>query len=434
MKRSLLVLLLLVSNICGSLLGQGSGETLTLSQAIQNALEHRPQLLRIDEEIKAAQARLKQARSSYFPQIGFGGIAKQGLSGAGSAFGLQGLASSPFPRDLAASINVSYDLLDFGRRKHRTAAHRLRVSALRESRRTDQARVTLQVKRAYYSVLESKKRIELGNQTLRERELTVKQSSVFYRAQLKSKLDVSLAQVELSRARLTVVEAESAFGQALIGLNRAMGTPYSGTYILQEPVASALPKASLQALVKGGLAERPELRSLDAQISAYEEWLRKAESEKKGRIMGAFSGGITRFAELTAGRLLFGGIGIRLPIYTGGRLEGEIEEARHTLESSRARRQILSQDIEEEVARAHSRLTAAHHAVEANQDIVTQAEQTLELARLRYKAQLGDFVELARAETALSTAETDFAEALYDFKLSEAELSYATGSVTDSRN
>ena len=122
MKRSLLVLFLLVSSICGSLLGQASGGTrtlsqatsLTLSQAIQNALEHRPQLLQIDEEIKAAQARLKQARSSYFPQIGFGGIAKQGLSGAGSAFGLQGLASSPFPRDLAASINVSYDLLDFG--------------------------------------------------------------------------------------------------------------------------------------------------------------------------------------------------------------------------------------------------------------------------------------------------------------------------------
>ena len=432
MKHSLLVLFLLVSSICGRLSGQSSEVTLALSQAIQNALEHRPQLLRIDEEIKAAEARLKQARSSYFPEIGFGGIAKQGLSGSGSAFGLQGLASSPLPRDLAASINVSYDLLDFGRRKHRTAAHRLRVSALRESKRTDQARVVLQVKRAYYSVLEAKKRIELGSQTVRERELTVKQSSAFYRAQLKSKLDVSLAQVELSRAQLALVQAESTHSQELIGLNRAMGAPYSGTYILQEPVVAVQPPASLQTLVQAGLAERPEIRSLDVQISAYEEWLRKAESEKKGRIMGAFSGGITRFAELTAGRLLFGGIGIRLPIYTGGRLEGQIEEARHTLESARARRRILAQDIEEEVARAHSRLAAAHHVLQANQDIVTQAQQALELARLRYKAQLSDFVELARAETGLSLAETDYAEALYTFKLSEAELSYATGSVTHS--
>ena len=157
--------------------------------------------------------------------------------------------------------------------------------------------------------------------------------------------------------------------------------------------------------------------------------LKKAESEKKGKILAAFSGGITRFAELTAGRLLFGGIGIRLPIYTGGRLEGQIEEARHTLESSLARRQILSRDIEEEVARAHSRLTTARYAIEPNQDIVAQAQQTLELARLRYKAQLGDFVELARAETALSSAETEYARALYDYKLSEAELLYATGSI-----
>ena len=431
MERNRLLLLLLASSVCGHLMGQSPLPSLTLSQAIQNALEHRPQLLRIDEEIKVAEARLKQARSSYFPQIGFGGIAKQGLSGAGSAFGLEGLASSPFPRDLAASINVSYDLLDFGRRKHQTAAHRLRVTALKESRRTDRARIILQVKRAYYAVLEAKKRIELGSQTIRERELTVKQSSAFYRAQLKSKLDVSLAQVELSRARLALVQAESSYSQELIGLNRAMGAPYSGTYTLQEPAVAAQPPVTLQTLVQGGLAERPELRSLDAQISAYEEWLKKAESEKKGRIMGAFSGGITRFAELTAGRLLFGGIGIRLPIYSGGRLEGQIEEARHTLESSRARRQILTQDIQEEVATAHSRLLAAHHALQANQEIVAQAQQTLELARLRYKAQLGDFVELARAETGLTLAETEYAQALYTFKLSEVELRYATGSEAD---
>ena len=431
MKRNLLLLLLLASSISGRFPGQNPEAALTLSQAIQNALVQRPQLLRIEEEIKAAEARLKQARSGYFPQIGFGGIAKQGLSGAGSAFGLEGLASSPFPRDLAASINVSYDLLDFGRRKHRTAAHRLRVSALKESRRTDRARVILQVKRAYYSALEAKKRIELGSQTVRERALTVRQSSAFYRAQLKSKLDVSLAQVELSRARLAVVQAESAYSQELVGLNRAMGAPYSGTYSLEQPVTAVQTPASLQTLVQGALTERPELRSLDAQIAAYEEWLKKAESEKKAKILGAFSGGITRFAELTAGRLLFGGIGIRLPIYTGGRLEGQIEEARHTLESSRARRQILSQDIEEEVARAHSRLTAARYAVEANQDIISQAQQALELARLRYKAQLGDFVELARAETTLSAAETDYAKSLYDYKLSEAELRYATGSATD---
>ncbi len=429
MKRHIWVLLLLASSLSGCLLGQNQEVLLTLSQAIQNALAQRPQLLRVEEEIKAAEARLKQARSGYFPQIGFGGIAKQGLSGAGSAFGLEGLASSPFPRDLAASINVSYDLFDFGRRKHRTAAHRLRVSALKESRRSDRSRVVLQVKRAYYAVLEARKRIELGSQTVRERELTVKQSSAFYRAQLKSKLDVSLAQVELSRARLGVVQAESAYSQALVGLNRSMGAPYSGVYALEEPGAVVQPPGSLPSLVQGGLADRPELKSLDAEIAAYEEWLKKAESEKKGKILAAFSGGITRFAELTAGRLLFGGIGIRLPIYTGGRLEGQIEEARHTLKSSLARRQILSRDIEEEVARAHSRLTTARYAIEPNQDIVAQAQQTLELARLRYKAQLGDFVELARAETALSSAETEYARALYDYKLSEAELLYATGSI-----
>src|SRR5262249_32842316 len=76
---------------------------LTLDEAISTALARHPSLRRAREEVLAAEARTKQARSVYFPQISTSEFAKQGLSGASGALGLRGLVTSPEFRDIGAS-------------------------------------------------------------------------------------------------------------------------------------------------------------------------------------------------------------------------------------------------------------------------------------------------------------------------------------------
>ncbi len=68
--------------------GTGQSALLSLEQAVATALEHHPRLRKAQLEIPAAEARIKEARSTFLPQVDEGGIAKQGLSGAGNWFGL----------------------------------------------------------------------------------------------------------------------------------------------------------------------------------------------------------------------------------------------------------------------------------------------------------------------------------------------------------
>src|SRR6266851_8128947 len=97
---------------------------LTLQQAIETALRQSPSVTGARHSLDEADAHVREARAGYYPQFGFNGIAKAGLSGATNALGLVGLPASPLYRNFADSLNVSQSVFDFGRTKHRVAYER----------------------------------------------------------------------------------------------------------------------------------------------------------------------------------------------------------------------------------------------------------------------------------------------------------------------
>lgn len=406
---------------------QAPARNLTLDEAIRTALAQHPGLRQARQEVVAAEARTGQARSGYFPQVSTSGFAKQGLSGASGALGLRGLVTSPLFRDIGSSAAVFQNLFDFGRTTHRTRASRSEAASFKHALEAQQAVVELDVQRAYYDALEQRRLVKLAEETLAERQLTVRQASAFYRANLKSRLDVSLAEVAAANANLELVRAQERLRTGFAELNHAMGVEGESAYSLGEPMVALAAPAALDTLLAESQAQRRELSALDAAIRAERENVSFAESNRKPRLMALFSGGWVRFSELTPGRLLLGAFGLDLPIFTGGRIENEILEAKANLARTQAARDILAQDIRVEVQRAYHQLLSAIESVRATEPLVDQARQALRLAQVRYRNQLGDLVELNAAEVAAATAEVQRAHAQYGYKLAEAVLHFTTG-------
>src|SRR5262245_22592187 len=118
---------------------------LSLMEAIETALRQNPSVIAARQAVDEADARVQQARAGYFPQLGFNGIAKAGLSGATNALGLVGLPASPLYRNFADSLNVSHPLLDFGRTNRLVAYQRKLRDAAETDVATVEAGVILQV-------------------------------------------------------------------------------------------------------------------------------------------------------------------------------------------------------------------------------------------------------------------------------------------------
>jgi outer membrane protein len=244
---------------------------------------------------------------------------------------------------------------------------------------------------------------------------------------LKSKVDLTLAEVGAAKAELELVQARQFLQTAFAELNHAMGIVGEPAYTLPEPTIMVAAPAELPPLLVEAQQQRPDLLALEAQSRADEELVERAKSHRWPKLMGLWSGGWVRFADLSIGRLMLGAFGIDLPIFTGGRIKNEIVEAGANLAQTRAARDELAQDIRVQVQRAHHELLSAIESIRANEQLVAQSREALRLAQLRYRVQLASFVELTTAEAAATSAEAEYARSLYAYKVVEAVLRYAAG-------
>ncbi len=408
--------------------GEQKEKDLLLLDAVRIAYENHPRLRKAEYRAGAAEVRVQQARSSYFPQVDLGGGAKQGLSGSGRAFGLNGIANSPLPDDVAISANIYQDIYDFGRTKHETQARREELAFYEDAVRAEMNRVALEVTRAYYGVLKAEKMQELADQVAKEKGLKLRQAKAFRRAHLASQLEVTLAEVELSRAELESSRGRHDVDRAFAELNSHMGLEEpTTTYTLEEPSVNPQKPISLDRLMELGVRNRPDLRALGSQIEADQAWVQRAKSARYPRIMGAFSGGWARFPEIALGQLLYGGLAIKLPLFTGKELESKIDERQNLLQEHQTDRDDLVRNIRLEISAAYHDLVIAVEVVQAQERIARQASQALRLARTQYKVRLSDLIELTDAQTAHVSAQNDHAMAVYDVKVQESELRYAIG-------
>ena len=400
---------------------------LTLQQALETALRQNPSVMAARHTVEEADARVRQARAGYYPQFGFNGIAKAGLSGATNALGLVGLPASPLYRNLADSLNASQTVFDFGRTKHRVAQERKLRDAAEADVATVEAEVSLKVEQAWYGLLRAQRLVEVTGEIVRSREATVRQAQALYEGQIRSRVDLDLARASLSRAQLQASEAENRVHAAIATLGFALGGAQDAEYILESPDLSTPKLEPVETFVEEAFRLRPELQTLRLDREAAEEQLEFAKSQKKPLLNLAFSGGYARFTNVLARQLLSGGAGLALPLFTGGRIEGQEEEAEAQLRVLDAREESLKQQVSLDIRTAWFRLKNAIDSLPVLHLQTEYARNATRLADERYRERLGSFVELASAQASLSEASASESIGLYDAKIADAELRRASG-------
>lgn len=407
-----------------------SAQTLSLEQALQIALENHPALRRAEAAVRAAEAEIKQVRSRYFPQLSFSSIGKVGLSGATSALALPGFPASPFFRNLAFSVNWYQNVFDFGRTKHRLASAKGLAESAGLGAKAEGHRIAFAVKRAYFSVLEANRLHEVAEETVKERNLTLERVQAYYQAQLRSRLDVTLARANLAEAEANLVQARSAVHIAFAALRAAMGTEQAVLYQLEEPQDTFLPLADPESLVQTSLVNRPDLQALESKIKALSEEVGVAYSSRLPEVRGFAASGQGRFNGTPVKKKQrhgLGALGIFFPFFTGGRLKAEEKKAQAELEAALALRDELRQQVRLEVTRAYYQILGLRERIRMATEQEVAAQEALRLARARFGVQLASFLELRTAEVALTRAETSRARSLYDYQRARAALEFATG-------
>lgn len=122
---------------------------------------------------------------------------------------------------------------------------------------------------------------------------------------------------------------------------------------------------------------------------------------------------------------------LKIPIWQGGRAEGDIQQSDATLAQRRAEYEDLKGQIESDVRSAFLDLQAAASQVDVAKKNVEVTKEALELTHQKVEAGVVDNVQYMQAQEAVTNAEFDYINGVFAFNIAKLSLARAMGRAAD---
>jgi outer membrane protein len=242
-------------------------------------------------------------------------------------------------------------------------------------------------------------------------------------------IDVTRAETRLAQAQVRLAEAHTEWEEARLQLQRVVGLQLGGPLTLTDPLrftVDTLP--SIDSAVAQAEQDRSEVRIASAQVTLndYERKAARAELLPNVEFLGDYGvSGITPAkSDLPTRRMA---VQLNVPIFNGGLTRGRITVATSQLRQAELQESSTRGQVEEDVRLAFSALGTTAEAVRAADQSVLLAQREVEMARDRFRAGVGDNIEVVTAQTTLADARDAQVTALARYNAARLNLAAALG-------
>jgi len=422
----------LLAIFLASIVGGQTPPKLTLADAEALAIKNHPQILAAQHEVSFANQQITAVRSAYYPTLSADVTGSQANHDARLGAGY--LNDSTLFNRFGQGVSMSQLITDLGRTKNLVASSRLQAQATDQNLVATKYDVLIAVNRAYFDVLHAQALVKVAEQTVAARQLLDDRVTELSKNQLKSQLDVSLADVTVSEAKLLLINAQAAVEQAFAELARAVGTDQQINYQLVDEAMPPTPPAKPDGLIAQALSSRPELASLRfSRDSAY----RFADAEKDLNRPTVSLVGVAGFLPYInqvgstpiASEYEAAAVNVTIPLFNGHLFSARREAARYRAMESDQRLRDQQERVVRDVRVAWSSTMTAFQRLDVTAQFMRQAALALNLADGRYKLGLSSIIELTQSQLNLTQAEIENLSAKYDYQSQFAALQYAIGAL-----
>jgi outer membrane protein len=403
-------------------------ENLTLQQAEKIAIQNHPQIQAASYLANAAKAHVTEIRSDYYPHV-FGSVT--GVEAENdSRVGAGALNNSLILSRFAQGVTVQQLVTDFGRTHQLVKSSLLHAQAQEENITTTKEDVLLQVDAAYYDVLRAQAVLQVAQETVKNRQLVADQITEMEKNRLKSGLDVSFANVDLSQAQLLLVQAQNNLQASFADLSAALGLAEPKTFQLSETPVPAAPPADFGALMAQAMQNRPELVSRRFDVNAAKSYATAQRDLWFPTISGVGVAGLTPIAE--AGlrpRYAAAGFNVNIPIFNGRQFNALHAEATAQANAQEQYLRDAQNAVVRDVRTAWLNANSGFQRLTITQQLLDAANQALDLAQQRYKLGLSSIIELSQAQLNQTQAAITETSAKYDYAAEISTLNYQIGAL-----
>ncbi len=396
---------------------------MTLDNCIRLALGNNPQINAAFQDILASDARIKQVWSNYFPtitwQTGYTKLKQLQLS---DALG----KNLEFNYYLLGQVSLQEMLYDFGVTQNQATIRKLDYEAYKKTFEATVNDVIYQTKDAYYNVLFAYEAKRVAQDTVDKYQLFYNQARAFYTTGMNPKVDVTIAETNLSSAKLKLIQAENAVNLAIAKLNNVMGVPYIERYDVLDRLQYKPISLTFEQAIDTARDSRPELKLAEIKVEGTNQTVKLTKKSYFPTISleGQYQRGGKSWNSNYGYNL---GAYLTFPSVNAMLIRNEIKEAKYLYDKELANARNTQNAIYLEIQNAYLQLEEKRNQLPVAILQVKQSKENYELSYGRYRVGEASPTELKDAENSYEQAQLTYYTALYEYNSAKALLEKSIG-------
>ena len=412
--------------------------SLNLNRAIDIALREQPSVKQSRENVAAARYNIGVARAAYLPQVNFVAnyyygnafttAARKPLTAAtgGTVSSVSSAAESNY---YFYQFQANQLIYDFGKTPGLIDESRASFGQNQQDYAGTRQQVVLDVRTGYFGYLAAQRAQKVQEETVRQNQDLLKQAQGFYKVGLKAKIDVTKAEANLYQAEANLIQAKNNVKLAQVTLMTALGLKTWPFTQVEDVLEVRTQPRSLEELKTLALQRRPEIQKNRYQQKFNEAGVQVARSGYFPSLTSTAAYGWQStdqpFANLPSNWYV--GAAVTVPLFEGLSTAYSLSQNKAQLRASVENYEVLRQNVTKEVNQTYLNVKTGWELIRATKKALEAARENLRLAWGRYQAGVGTIIEFTDAQVQFSQADLNFVQALYNYRVYEAQLDKAIG-------
>ena len=395
---------------------------LILNVCIEQALRKNEDMLGAQANLRAAKAGILGAWSAFLPHLS---------SEAGYSRSKDWPMSESRYYSLGFSLNQSIynGGYNFANLKYQRANRKWYEGGVSLTK----ASLIWQVKQRYYDLLKTKRLLKVRMDAVKRSEEQVKKAENLYRLGSVTISDVLKAKVQLGKDKLALIDAQNQLKQAGSRLNQTLGLPLNAPLKIVDNLEEVGEEIGYKEITASALENHPQILMAISEIERAEGVLSMAKGGRLPKV--SISGGYSwKNEKASEAKNLFdrdytwtiGGT-VTLPLFDGLSTKANIREAQEGLINAQLKLKQTQRKVELDIQEALLEMTRAKESLKVTVESLSAAGEDLRLAQEKYKLGSVTMLELLDAQASYSSIQASWVEALYAYRLAQAEMERALG-------
>jgi outer membrane protein TolC len=423
-----------------SVIAQKNDLTLTMDDAIKLALEKNSELKIAQLEVEKSEQKLREARSGLFPKFDLSGQYQRYINkpviflppgsplgstleiGSDNSYLAAAQLSLPlFALPLYEGIALASDAVDIAQKNYLNVKNK----------------IVGDVKKSFLAVILTRETKDVMKQSLKNAEDNFENIKRLNAAGTLSDYDVLRAEVQVENLKPVVLQMENNYKLSLealkvtIGLDANQSIDVIGEMEFDESYKLPTEDEVIAEL----LQNNPQLAILEKQVQLNDRNVSLEQAAYFPSLAGfgnyqyQTQANDFKFSDYRWVKTFVLGVQLQIPVFNGFKTQSRVNQAEIGLNQAIEQKRNLTEAIKTQALSVLYRVQQAFIRVQSQSKTVNTAKEGYEIAKRRLENNVGTQLEVNDAELALRQAKLNRLQAIYDFKVAEADLETVLGRI-----